>query len=327
MKDFLAAQFIGEQEINLLYQQRAREQIKLNKLRLQGLHDEKKLLEEQQADLKTKFNETLAELQKETFKNLGSVTLPGIFGQLSGQMFSGQSLLGKTFDEIEELFVKGQLEGRAKDLFLELQKIKQAGIDVDKLLEENKQAVMETFTATTRDSIADNIIEGFKEGKRGAADFADDFQTLMQNAVLNSLKFKYLEGPLQGFFEAFAADSESGGVLTEGEIERLESMYNTILANFGEKFQNLQDIAGINLSNGAAGGTGRTLTGAIRGITAEQAELLAGQFGAQRLTLIDILNISKQGLTQLQKIENNTYKIHALYDLWRRLEINGLKAL
>jgi len=49
-----------------------------------------------------------------------------------------ESLAGKSFDELEQLFLKGELEGKAKDLFEALQKIKQEGVDIDKLLADTR---------------------------------------------------------------------------------------------------------------------------------------------------------------------------------------------
>ncbi len=55
----------------------------------------------------------------------------------------------------------------------------------------------EMLTGTTSDSITDSILEGFKNGKRGARDFADDFEVMMKDALFQSLKFQALEGPLK----------------------------------------------------------------------------------------------------------------------------------
>lgn len=324
LKNFITQQYIGEQEINLLYQERAREQVKLNKLRAQGLKDERDLLTLQKNQLADQFKDVFAELQKETFKTVKN--LSGFFGTgglLNKEFIGVGKLLGKSYEEIEQLFMRGQLEGRAKELFEALKRIKDSGADIDRMLEENANAVRELFTGTTADGIATSIIEGFKAGKRSASDFADDFQGMMEQALIQSLSMQALEGPLKSFFEDFASLSESGDGLDAGEIDRLRSMYNSIIENAAEQFQQLQDIAGINFSSSGSGGN--TLTGAIKGMTEQQADLLAGQFGGLRITAAEHLAVAKTQLDTLGKIEYNTFRLHELRDILRRLERDGIK--
>jgi hypothetical protein len=333
--DFNTQIITGELEYDEILRQRARDAVKTDKLKLEGLRDYNKLLKEQQSINKKIFDDTLKKLQQESFisKEFSGNKNRGIFSGVIDFIFPKkevkqqlESLSGKTFDEIEKLFNSGQLTDKAKALFEQLQKLKQEGLDIDALLVQNAEDFRAAITGTTADNLADSIIQGFKEGKRAAGDFADTFQENMENAILQSLKSKALEGPLKEFFAKFAEDADSGGSLTSGEIDRLRTMYNNILNNAQTQFDQLQNIAGLNFASSTAGG-GNTLTGAIRGITEQQAELLAGQFGGLRLSAIEQLKIATQGLNQLQKIENNTFQIHEVKAILRRLEINGIKVI
>ncbi len=312
--DFQNKIIAGEIEYNNVLRERERQQVKLNKLTIQGLQDQKRLLEEQKSAVLKQYNEIFAQLQKESFvSGMGTNRRRGsIFGGLLG-FFSGtrtettqqlSSLLGKSYEEIEKLFSTGQLTDRAKELFEQLRKIKEEGVDIDALLAENAQAFREAITGTTADSITDSIVQGFAEGKRSAADFADTFQDLMQKALLQSLQLKYLEGPLKDFFEEFAALAESDGQLTNSEITKLQSLFNGIIDNASTQFQQLQQIAGLNFASQS--GSSNSLTGAIKGMTEQQAELLAGQFGGLRMTALDALNISRQQLAVQNNIQANT---------------------
>lgn len=344
--DFQKRILDGEMSINEQYRERERQQAKTNKLRLQGLQDEKKVLEEQKKAVNEQYQAILNKLQGEQFisglstKKKKSLTLAatGLAGGIASLFGAGastkvkqelDSLAGKSFEEIEKLFASGQLTDKAKELFGQLQKLKQEGADIDAMLEENKRRAQEIFTGTTSDSILDSITEGFKNGLHSAADFAGTFEDLMRGAIINSLKFKYLEGPLQEFFEQFAASSESDTTLSQSEIEALQNQFNSIIANADQQFQQLQQIAGINFG-GAAGGTGNSLAGAIKGMSEQTAELLAGQLGGMRIAAIDQLNISKQALLVHQNIEINTalsaQKLVLLYDLFNQVT-TGSKAL
>ncbi|MBO9660354.1 MAG: hypothetical protein J7527_16150, partial [Chitinophagaceae bacterium] len=328
MQAFQLKQMQGELEIDALLRERELSMARINKLRLEGMRAEKELLLEQKKLVEEQYNDILKQLQEQSYI-VGQTTekYGGILGAgRKTRVVNIQQTIGnQSFEELEALNAQGRLIGKAKELFDMLVKIKEEGNDIDELLARNQQEAAELFTGTTVTSISDAIIEGFKAGKRGAADFADDFQGLMQQALLQSLQFRYLEGPLTDFFNQFADLTQSGEQLDAGEIERLQQMYNAIITNAASQFDQLQDIANLNFSGTGSGGN--SLTGAIQGMTEQQAELLAGQFGGMRLTMIEQLKVAESGLKNLQNIENNTFQLHEILRLWKRVEINGLKVV
>lgn len=293
----------GEMEINQLYRERAREQVLINKLRLEGIEAEMRLLEEQKKKNDSDVTKTLDALSKEFRKdynvNLGNFQLP------NGQMYrDAMSLAGKTFEELERLAAMNLLNDRSKELFDTLKKLKDEGVDIEKARQEAIQREKETLTATSAESISDSIIEGFKKGYRSAKDFADNFQELMQGALINALKYQTLEAPLKAFYEQFAQDAKSGGALTQSEIATLQEQYNALITDAAKQFEDLQKVTGVSFKGGNA--ATNSLQGAIKGITEQQAELLAGQFGGQRLATLELLKVAQQNLNIQNKIQNNT---------------------
>lgn len=134
------------------------------------------------------------------------------------------------------------------------------------------------------DSISDTIIDGLKSGKSGIKDFASSFEDMMREAVLNSLKTKYLEGPLKEFQKKFSELSESDGQLTEAEIEELRDMYADIISGAKDQFDSLKEISGLDFTNDSD----NTLKGAYAKASQESIDLLAGQTGAQRVAIESI---------------------------------------
>src|SRR5690606_12912774 len=106
--------------------------------------------------------------------------------------------------------------------------------------EEAKRVAREILTGTTTDSIADGIIEGFRQGNLAAADFADNFEQLMQNAIISSVRDKLLGDRLDHFYEQFADFSESGAGLTDSEISQLRNIYNSIITDAAGQLQHLK---------------------------------------------------------------------------------------
>lgn len=318
--------FSGELAVNEMYRQRAREQAQMTEARLTGLREEKKLLQEQKKQVQDQFNLVLAQLEKENaIIGKTSERYGGVFGigRKTRAVDITESLAGKNFQQLEELFIKGQLEGKAKELFEQLQKLKEEGADIDTILKDNAQAFNEAITGTTSDALTDSILEGLKNGEKGAADFADNFEGFMRDAILQSLKFQALEGPMKEFYAQFAANAESDGILTPEEVRILRERFNAIVNNASDKFDELQQITNVDLAGSGSGG-GNSMAGAIKGISQAQADLLAGQFGGLRLTALDHLRVASTQLTSLQAIQNHTSFLEPMYRLWQRIETNGL---
>lgn len=329
MRAFQDKVMAGEIDINVLYRQRLIEQAKLNKLKIDGLKAERDQLSKNAEQNRQDYERILALIQKESYvsgqttRNSGGVFGIGATARVVNEM---SSLAGMNYDQLEKLFMEGRLNDRAKELFETLQKLKEEGVDIDKALEDSRQQLKELYTGTTADSISQAILEAFKNGERGAADLADEFESLMQQALLRSLQFRALEAPLQEFFDQFAADAESGNSLDLTEIDRLRQLYNSIIDNASQQFQQLQDIAGLNFGSMSSSG-GSTVSSAIRGMTEQQAELLAGQFGGLRITASEALKVAQSQLAALANIEVNTYRLHKIADILKRLEDNGIKVI
>lgn len=148
------------------------------------------------------------------------------------------SLAGKTYEEMESLYTQGKLTESAQTLFEQLRKLKEEGADVADLIDDLNQEMKEAFTGTTVDSITDSIIRGFAEGKRSAKDFADDFQQMLNNAVLQGVKMKALEEPLRKWYESFAEASQNG--LNADTIASLREQYNKIIEDAAKQLEDME---------------------------------------------------------------------------------------
>jgi TP901 family phage tail tape measure protein len=145
--------------------------------------------------------------------------------------------------------------------------------------------IQQLLTGTTADAIADGIIEGFREGKKGAEDFADTFEDLMIQAVLNAFKIQMMQKYIEPWYDLFA-DLATGG-LTEDEMKLLKWTWDHIMEKSGQlwdSFQQFADQLGLDLLTRPEG-----LRGAIQGITEETAGILAGQFNAVRMNILQSL--------------------------------------
>lgn len=125
---------------------------------------------------------------------------------------------------------------------------------IDKFVELNDQAkdLEETLNKdlfqTTSQSIEEAILEGLKGGKRGIADFGDDFEEIMRNALLQSFVIDQLRGKAQEFYKKYTllADSDNNGKLdlTAEEISDLRNDWNDIIRSATEEAKNIDAIVG-----------------------------------------------------------------------------------
>lgn len=168
--------------------------------------------------------------------------------------------------------------------------------------EEFAQKQSEILTGNTYDSIVDSLTSAFEDGVYSAEEFAGKFEDLMKNAVLNSLKINYFKGPLNDFYSQFAKLSEGG--LTKDEIAQLRTAYTAIAENAAKAFEELKSITGIDFSSITE--DANSLSGAIKGMSEETANILAGQFNALRINSAEHLNVSRQALLHQIKTAQNT---------------------
>jgi hypothetical protein len=208
---------------------------------------------------------------------------------------------GKLLPDLEKLMDLGKLDDSTKALVQSLIDLQQQAIDT-------RNALNEDLTGTSFDSLTNDILQMFQQGKTALTDFASEFQTVMQTAILNSFKRDYLENQLQSFYDDLSGDISAHGQLSKDDIAKLQQEYNTILQNANQQFQQLQQVTGVTLTatNSATAST-NSLTGAIQGMTEQQADLLAGQFGGLRLTQLQTNDILTKNMTdQLAEMRNQT---------------------
>ncbi|RPE05557.1 hypothetical protein EGT74_24550 [Chitinophaga lutea] len=326
--EFIVNQELGEYRINEVIRQRVLLKAQEIKLTLQALKAQKEAAAETLKQNKSEQERILQLLQAESFNSgVGTRKRGGFLGLWRKKESVDQysSLLGMTVSDIEKLYASGQLDGRAKALFEQLQRLQSEGQNIQQMLADLEQQTKEVFTGTTAESITDSIVDGFANGKFAAQDFAGDFEDLMRQAALNALKFQYLEEPLQAFYEEFAKAAESDNVLTQSEMKTLQDKYNAIIKAAGLQFKQIEDITGIDLSNGSK--DDNSLKGAIRGITEQQAELLAGQFGGLRLTNMQQLEIMNQNLGVLNRIKEDTSNLSDIRASLRNINTVGVKII
>lgn len=286
-----------ELEYNSILRERLRVQQQIGETSLKYFTRLQEELNKQKVSANAEYNEVWSKLMGEQYISQTNYR-HGTWFRKAKTWNDYESLSGKTYEEIEKLYTQDKLEGAAKTLFERLKQLKDEGADVVDMMDDLKTEMDEAWTGTTTSAISDSIIQGFINGKKGAVDFADDFRELMRDAMLKSIKMKYLEAPLQKWYEQFAKDSESG--LTEDKISKLREQYNAIINDAAKHAEEMEKITGVTIADPDSSNE-NSLKGALAKASQESIDLLAGQTGALRVTA-----------------DNSYYKLTSLYTLQER---------
>ncbi len=207
---------------------------------------------------------------------------------------------------------KGSGSGTSQEKLDELEeKLKATKREAEAVQDE----INELLTGTSKATIADELLAGFKEGKIAAKDFTSTFEDLMKNALIDSFKLQYLKKVSEKFFKEFAkaadSDNDKKFDLNAGEIKQLSS---SLKSDLNEALQGLKSFESILAQADIEGGLfgeaqeeeQKGLAGGIKSITEDTANVLAGTINSIRIDIKNGLDIATQSSEYLSQIAVNT---------------------
>lgn len=222
----------------------------------------------------------------------------------------GAEITDAIFEQLEKLNAKRPLTGDAKEAYEQLKKLKEEYGSIDEARMQAEIELKNIVTGTTADAIANSIREGIASGKKSFADFADDIEGFLRDAILAGMSARVIEPQIQELQDALY-EMMGDGVLSGDEMKEFQEMYMKIV-NDAKEAMDMINNAGIDLG----GDKSNTLKGAIKGITAEQADLLSGQFGGMRIAQLETNYILRSGAAAQMQSSSR------LIELQTQIEIN-----
>lgn len=312
LAEFDAQKLNAEFEINAIYRDRLRMQVETNKASLDGLKESHALLMSQQKEVERDADRVLKTLQGEEYVSGMRTEKHGGFlgiGKKTRTVDILSSLAGKDYEDIEKLFVSNQLTDRAKELFLQLEKLKKEGVDVDKMIADNTAAIWAKATGTTSESITDSIIKGFANGYRSASDFANDFKGLMNQATREIFRDFVQNKEMEAFYERYA-NMAKDGALTEAQRAELKLVYDGMIGRISNKYDELKGITGEDFLNDKA--NDKAMSGIQRELTTEKT---ASEFTGLTRANFD-LNKKQHAVTE-KMLEVEERHMNATFEMLR----------
>ncbi|MEO6134759.1 MAG: hypothetical protein ABIP35_06370, partial [Ginsengibacter sp.] len=193
LKEYNDLLVTGQVDYNQLLREQARTQTSINELTNQELAARKELLKTQKQQAQADYEILLqkirlegSQITGEHLKKYGGVL--GI-GRKTKVVKELAGLSDTDFGELERLFTEGKLDEATTKWYQELKKVHDEIEGINESEADSIRQAAQRATATTADSIADSIAQGFADGKRSVADFADNFEDIMRQSILNSFKY------------------------------------------------------------------------------------------------------------------------------------------
>lgn len=197
------------------------------------------------------------------------------------------------------------------------------------------EGVITELAGNLGNSLRDSLVNAFKEGTDAAEAFSRSVnQTLEEmlsqiifsnifNNAFDSLQDEMMKSYDLGgdgvWIDDFGRFFEQAGVLTEDFYTALEAARKSAKDFNLDIFKKSEEV----------GNQANSLSGAIKGITEDQADLLAGQFGALRLNSVEQLKVATESLSALNDIRYNTgsssLSAAEIRAMLKDIQLNGLK--
>ncbi|MDO4782571.1 MAG: hypothetical protein Q4A09_05050 [Capnocytophaga felis] len=239
--------------------------------------------------------EEMKQYYRELIKN-GDEAYRPVFEQVL-EMLNKSETMGDYFQMLNE---RGWLHGDVKQFY---EQWKKAGEDVEKLQQkfaDLKNEMRQVVMGENFDGFVNNFANALSQAQGNVAQFAEFTEEKIKSSLFNAFKYQYLREQLKPLYEQMG-DLLNQGVdtLDKDKIEAISQQFENTFKTANAKLEQLGIRLGTSLYDGKGSEVSRnSLKGAVRGITEQQADLLAGQFGGLRLAQLETNKINKQGFAE-----------------------------
>lgn len=247
-----------------------------------------------------------------------------------GDMFQLYEMQKQNLKEQQEL-IKQQIQaekGKKKTDWDKIAEWEEAIKDIDTQLEDMERSMMETLAGTDTksaiDEFADALVEAYCQGEDAAEALGAKTKEVLKNAVVEALKRQFLAKAIDEAIQ-FLGSAMEDGTLDPWEKSKFEAMVNAA----GETFNNALEGIGdwIKDMDGATEEEDDPLKGAIKGMSEQTADVLAGRANAIVINQSEMISIGKASLVIQTEIATNTRvtaeKLDAIHTTIKNMENNN----
>lgn len=190
---------------------------------------------------------------------------------------------------------------------------------IQDMYDEIANDILQTNAKDFASTLADSLTEAFKAGEDAANAFEQTVNEVLQNAIVNQLKKKFLENQLQSALDSlytdmgyWSGDNFIFDGLTDAEIADFKAKVQAAANNYNQALDVYKDLfKDLEIDDDSED----SLTGAVKGVTEETADIIAGQMNAIRINQMEATQVLRQSLQALNTIASNTAYNRLLQDI------------
>ncbi|WP_172914043.1 hypothetical protein [Capnocytophaga canis] len=223
-----------------------------------------------------------------------------LFGNEAQDAYNMLNEAGSMENYVKMLDQRGWLKGEAKEFYEQWKKSGESVTELEKKFADLKNEMRQVVIGENFDGFVNNFANALAQAQGNVAQFADFTHDKIKSSLFNAFKYQYLREQLKPLYEQMG-DLLNEGVdtLDKNKIEAISQQFESAFKSANAKLEQLGQQFGTNLyDNKGAEASPNSLKGAVRGITEQQADLLAGQFGGLRLAQLETNKINKQGFAE-----------------------------
>lgn len=226
-------------------------------------------------------------LGKRIEKRLSKKDWDRISGAVGESVTNAETLLNLSAEQLEEVLADPKLVSVLNTVNEDFIKYIQDIVNGSEKLEDIQNQVKEQLTQVSFDSVFDSFVDTLMNMDSSAKDFADDFTSYMQKAILSTMLGKTYEKRLQEWYDAFASANEDKGGISSDEYKNLQEQWNSIVNDAIKERNELKDLLG--WSSDTSVSQDSTKRG-FEGMSQDTAEELNGRFTALQMAGEEIKN-------------------------------------
>lgn len=226
-------------------------------------------------------------LGKRIEKRLNKEDWTRISSAVGESVTNAGALLNLSAEQLKEVLADPKLVSILNTVNEDFIKYIQDIVDGSEKLEDIQNQVKEQLTQVSFDSVFDSFVDTLMNMDSSAKDFADDFTSYMQKAILSTMLGKTYEKRLQEWYDAFASANEDKGGISSDEYKDLQEQWNSIVNDAIKERNELKDLLGWN------SGTSTSQDSTKRGfetMSQDTGEELNGRFTALQMAGEEIKN-------------------------------------
>lgn len=227
-----------------------------------------KEIEKHQKEMKDSLEEltrSYEKLQRAVDKSLGT----DVFENQRKQIENLQQTIKNYYTSIQLEYEKGKKRDKEK-----IQDWRDKINDAKNQIEDITQSITENLAQTNAKDLAselsDAMVSAFQNGEDAAISMGKVTDNVIRNAVVNALKLKYLEKPMQDAVD-FLGNALADGILSDEEKAKFEKMVTEPANDFNNGLKLFEDIFG--------------KSSALGGVTGELKQQMTEQTGSQLVGL------------------------------------------